>query len=186
VERLESLIATGKPLPLTKNVIVDREQALNLIDEMRISLPQEIEAAQRINSDRERIIELAQQEAEQVIARAQEQAAFLIEERGLTQAAEEESRRMLALAEQEAADVRQGADEYAVAVLDGLRDEVAKTLRSIEKGITLLDDRRAQLRTDTAASRNGQAEDHAYAEDNGYEDDLYEDEEAGASQPARR
>lgn len=185
MERLESLIATGKPLPLTKNVIVDREQALNLIDEMRISLPQEIEAAQRINSDRERIIELAQQEAEQVIARAQEQAAFLIEERGLTQVAEEESRRLVAQAQQEADDIRQGADEYAVTVLDALREEVAKTLRSIEKGISLLDDRRAQLREEAAASRNGQSDDEAFVDDE-YDDDQYEDEAEGASQPVRR
>lgn len=185
MERLESLIATGKPLPLTKSVIVDREQALNLIDEMRISLPQEIEAAQRINSDRERIIELAQQEAEQVIARAQEQAAFLIEERGLTQVAEEESRRLVAHAQREADEIRQGADDYAVTVLDALRDEVAKTLRSIEKGISLLDDRRAELREEAAAARDGRPDDDAFVDDEAY-DDGYEDEEEGASQPARR
>lgn len=187
MERLESLIASGKPLPLTRNVIVDREAALNLIDEMRISLPKEIEAAQRINTDRERIIELAQQEAEQVLARAQEQAAFLIEERGLTQLADEESNRLLALAQREADDVRQGADEYAVAVLDALRDEVARTLRSIEKGISLLDDRRAQLRDEAQASRNGHADGDEYVDGaDSYEGAGYEDEEEGASQPARR
>jgi len=142
VERLESLIATGKPLPLTKNVIVDREQALNLIDEMRISLPQEIEAAQRINSDRERIIELAQQEAEQGIGRAQEQAAFLIEERELTRAAEERSQEIIAEARREADEVRAGADAYAASVLVALEGECVKALQSIKRGIALLEERR--------------------------------------------
>ena len=121
VERLESLIANGKPLPLTKNVIIDREAALNLIDELRVAVPEEVRAAKRINSEGERIIEKAQEEAERIVARAQEQAAFLIEERGLTQAADEESRRIIEDASRDADDVRRGADDYAVAVLEGLQ-----------------------------------------------------------------
>src|SRR6478672_363533 len=142
VERLESLVANGKPLPLTKNVIIDREAALNLIDELRVAVPEEVRAAKRINSEGERIIEKAQEEAERIIARAQEQAAFLIEERGLTQAADEESRRIIEDANLDADDVRRGADDYAVAVLDGLRSDVEKTHRS-----------RTSTRTATTPSR---------------------------------
>ena len=88
VERLESLIANGKKLPLTTNVVVDQNAALGLIDELRVAVPEEVRAAKRINSEGERIIEKAQEEAERIVARAQEQAAFLIDERGLTQAAD--------------------------------------------------------------------------------------------------
>src|SRR5512140_1275550 len=119
VERLESLIANGKPLPLTKNAIIDRDAALNLIDELRVAVPEEVRAAKRINQEGERIIEKAQEEAERIVARAQEQAAFLIEERGLTEAADAESRRIVGQAEDEADEVRRGADEYAASVLAG-------------------------------------------------------------------
>ena len=88
VERLESLIANGKKLPLTTNVVVDQNAALGLIDELRVAVPEEVRAAKRINAEGERIIEKAQDEAERIVAKAQEQAAFLIDERGLTQAAE--------------------------------------------------------------------------------------------------
>ena len=57
MERLESLIANGKPLPLTRNAIIDRDAALNLIDELRVAVPEEVRAAKRINSEGERIIE---------------------------------------------------------------------------------------------------------------------------------
>ena len=142
VERLESLIANGKPLPLTRNAIIDRDAALNLIDELRVAVPEEVRAAKRINSEGERIIEKAQEEAERIVARAQEQAAFLIEERGLTEAADAESRRIIAIAEDEAAEVRRGADEYAAGVLAGLEADVTRTLHSIERGIAMLDERR--------------------------------------------
>ena len=88
VERLESLIANGKKLPLTTNVVVDQNAALGLIDELRVAVPEEVRAAKRINAEGERIIEKAQDEAERIVAKAQEQAAFLIDERGLTQQAE--------------------------------------------------------------------------------------------------
>ncbi|MFL5717812.1 MAG: hypothetical protein ACJ77V_09555, partial [Chloroflexota bacterium] len=81
VERLESLIANGKKLPLTTNVVVDQNAALGLIDELRVAVPEEVRAAKRINSEGERIIEKAQEEAERIVGKAQEQAAFLIGDR---------------------------------------------------------------------------------------------------------
>jgi cell division septum initiation protein DivIVA len=130
-------------LPLTHNAIIDRDAALNLIDELRVAVPEEVRAAKRINQEGERIIEKAQEEAERIVARAQEQAAFLISERGLTEAAADESRRIIAIAEEDAGGVRRGADDYASGVLSGLEEEVTRTLRSIERGIAMLDDRRA-------------------------------------------
>jgi hypothetical protein len=175
VERLESLIANGKKLPLTNNVVVDQNAALGLIDELRVAVPEEVRAAKRINSEGERIIEKAQEEAERIVARAQEQAAFLIDERGLTQAADEESRRIIERADGDADEIRRGADEYAVSVLVGLEGDVVKTLQSIKKGIALLDERRA-----------------AFGSPNGQDDGTFgpsatgdENEVEGASQPAR-
>jgi len=106
-------------------------------------VPEEVRAAKRINSEGERIIEKAQEEAERIVARAQEQAAFLIGERGLTDAAETEGRRIIAAADDDADDVRRGADDYAAGVLQALQAEVDRTLRGIDRGIALLDERRA-------------------------------------------
>jgi hypothetical protein len=145
VERLESLIANGKKLPLTTNVVVDQNAALGLIDELRVAVPEEVRAAKRINSEGERIIEKAQEEAERIVGRAQEQAAFLIDERGLTQSAENESRRIIEESHADADRIRAGADEYAVSVLEGLEGDVQKTLQAIQKGLNLLDERRATL-----------------------------------------
>jgi hypothetical protein len=150
VERLESLIANGKKLPLTTNVVVDQNAALGLIDELRVAVPEEVRAAKRINSEGERIIEKAQDEAERIVAKAQEQAAFLIDERGLMNVADQESRRIIGNAHEDADEIRRGADEYAVSVLVGLEADVVKTLQSIKKGIALLDERRAELLADAA------------------------------------
>jgi regulator of protease activity HflC (stomatin/prohibitin superfamily) len=125
--------------------VVDQVAALDLIDQLRVAVPEEVRAAKRINSEGERIIEKAQEEAERIIAKAQEQAAFLIDERGLTQVAEDESRRIVGEAQRDGDEVRRGADEYAASVLIGLEGDVVHTLQSIKKGIALLDERRAAL-----------------------------------------
>lgn len=142
VERLEAMIANGRKLPLTSNVVVDQAAALDLVDELRHAVPEEIQSARRINAEGERILERAQQESERIVAKAQEQAAFLIDERGLTEAAEAEGRQVVADAIAEADDVRRGSDEYAAEVLVNLEAEVVKALQSIRRGIELLNERR--------------------------------------------
>ncbi len=126
--------------------------ALDLIDQLRVAVPEEVRAAKRINSEGERILEKAQEESEQTTARAQEQAAYLIEERGLLLAAQEESRHILDQADADAVEVRRGADEYAAGVLIGLEGDIVRTLQTIKKGIQLLDERRATLREATDAA----------------------------------
>jgi hypothetical protein len=160
VERLESLIANGKKLPLTNNVVVDQNAALSLIDELRVAVPEEVRQAKRINQESERILDGAHEESERIVARAQEQAAFLIGERGLTEAAEIESARILEQARYDAEGIRQGADEYAVQVLAGLEGDLVRTLQSVQKGIAMLDERHAPVVDDGV---DGPPE--AYAED---------------------
>lgn len=151
VERLESMVANGRKLPLTTSVVVDQAAALDLIDELRHAIPEEVQSARRISAEGERIIERAQREAEDIIGRAQEQAAFLIEERELTRAAQEESTRIIEIAEGDAEEVRRGADEYAASILITLEGEIVRTLQGIKRGIALLDERRAQLREPVAS-----------------------------------
>ncbi len=146
LERLESQIATGTGVPTTRKVLVDKDAVLELIDQLRVAVPEEIHAAKRINAESERIIEKAGVEAERITARAQEQATYLIGERGLTEAAEAEGRRIVAEAHGVADGVRQGADGYAGQILEALEAEVRKALSGIEKGIGVLQERQSELR----------------------------------------
>ena len=150
LERLESLVATGTGVPTTRKVLVDKDAVLELIDQLRVAVPEEIHAAKRINAEGERIIEKANEEASRIAARAQEQATYLIGERGLTETALAEGRRIVAEANEAADAVRLGADAYAAQILESLEAEVRKALSGIEKGIDVLKVRQAELRGDVA------------------------------------
>jgi hypothetical protein len=138
-------------VPATRKVLVDRDAILDLVDQLRVAIPEEVQAAKRINAESERILEKAGAEGQRTVSRAQEQAAFLISERGLADAAYEESKRIIAEAEQAAAEVRRGADDYALQMLEALEREMDQALSGIRKGLTVLDDRRAELREAEAA-----------------------------------
>lgn len=134
-------MAGGKKLPLTNNVVLEQASLLELIDQLRASVPEEVRQAKRITEEAGRITDRAHEEADAVLARAQEQAAQMLEERELVKMAQQRARELLDAAGDEAAEVRRGADEYAAGVLIRLEGECIKALTSIKRGIDMLDER---------------------------------------------
>jgi cell division septum initiation protein DivIVA len=134
-------VAAGKKLPLTNNVVLDQAAVLELIDQLRVAVPDEVRQAKRITEEVSRITERAREEADEITARAQGQAAQLLEERELVKLAQQRAAEILDRASDEAAEVRRGADEYAAGVLIRLEGECIKALTSIKRGIDMLDER---------------------------------------------
>lgn len=157
IEQLERLISSGRNMPLTSNVIIDQARALDLLDQLRVAVPEEIRAAKRINEETDRIVERAQEESERILARAQEQAAFLIEERELTRAADIKSAEIISDGQREADEIRRGADEYAQSVLVKLEGECIRALQSIKRGLALLDERHGDDGSEADAEHDQQA-----------------------------
>ena len=166
-------------------MLVDRDSILDLIDQLRVAIPEEVRAAKRINAEGERIIEKAHDESTRIVSRAQEQAAFLIGERGLTETAQAEGRRIIEQAEDQADGIRRGADEYASQVLEALETEAVKMLAGIRKGIEVLDDRRAEILEATAASANGADRQPPVDDDPAARAGAYDEDEGSRSAAVR-
>jgi cell division septum initiation protein DivIVA len=129
-------------------VVLDQATVLELIDQLRVSVPEEVRQARRITEEATRVVERAKDEADSVIARAQEQAAQMLEERELVRAAQQRAGELIEQAQVEAREVRRGADEYAAGVLIRLEGECIKALTSIKRGIDMLDERYRPAPTD--------------------------------------
>jgi len=128
-------------MPLTNSVMLDQAALLELIDQLRVSVPEEVRQARRITEEAGRITERAREEGDAVIARAQEQAARMLEERELVKLAEQRATEIIDNVTREAAEIKRGADEYAAGVLIRLEGECIKALTSIKRGIDMLDER---------------------------------------------
>jgi len=123
---------------MTRHVMVDEQAFLDIIDQMRVSIPEEIRQAKRVNEERERILADAREEAERTLANAQEQAAFLMTEKGLMRQAQAEAERLLAEGRERARQQMIESDEYAMAVLTGLEEELTRLLNTARNGIERL------------------------------------------------
>jgi len=62
VDRLEELFNESKPIWFTHSVIVDEDRMLDLIDQMRVTIPEEIKKSQQLLAQRDRILAQAQED----------------------------------------------------------------------------------------------------------------------------
>jgi cell division septum initiation protein DivIVA len=138
IDRLESLINEAKRLPLTSGVVVNQDEFLKVIDQMRITIPLEIREARRLKEEREQVIARAQAEAEEIVAEAKGQVDGLLTDEELLKAAREESAKIIEQARREAEKIRKGADEYAIEVLGQLQDQLMALQTTIQHGLDYL------------------------------------------------
>ena len=146
VDRLENLIASSRKMPLVNQIMIKESDILNIVDQMRTSIPDEIKLARRIIQEKERIIAQSQADASTLLARAREESERAIKREGLLQAAGVRSQEMMREAEEHAERLKVDADVYVAETLRALRDHlghiemsVSRTILSIEKGLESLE-----------------------------------------------
>jgi len=135
VDRLEQLVNEGRRLPLSNKVMVDEQKIWDLIDQMRISIPEEVKKAKRTNQERDRIIAQAHEEAARMVDLKREEAATLVTEHELARAAEERAATIVERARRDAESLRADADEYVVQVLNNLSTDLERALSEVRNGI---------------------------------------------------
>ncbi len=155
VDRLEELFNQSRPIPLTHNVIVDEDRFLEIIDQMRISIPEEVKKAQQVTAQRDRVLAQAQEEANRTIALAKQKGDEILSRDAIVQAAQARSEQILAQARSEAEDTRREADDYIVDTLGSLESELSKLLNQARNGIAKLTaDRQRTVETQVRAPSN--------------------------------
>ena len=135
VDRLEDLIDEGRHMPFSKFTMIDEERALELIDQMRISIPEEIEKSSRVLAQRDRILAQANEEAARILQQAREQGIQLLDQEATVQAAQSRAANVLEQARQEAEVITRDADKYVVDTLARLEQQLAKALNVVRNGI---------------------------------------------------
>ncbi len=141
VERLEALVVNARKMPLTSQIILEQATILDLIDQLRVAIPEEVRQARRINQESDRVLGRARDEAEQIIGAAQEQAALLLQDQSILREAETKAQDILDRAQGKSEETMRGADEYAADVLVRLESDLVKTLSIIKKSLEVIEER---------------------------------------------
>jgi cell division septum initiation protein DivIVA len=155
VDRLESLLNESWLIPLTSNRIINEEEYLDIIDQMRITIPAGIKQAKRIQQERERIIAQAQEEAERIVTLAREQAANLTNDHEVLKTAETKAEALLKQAQQQAEGIKAGADDYVIEVLSELEEQLMVFLTTVRNGLKAVQRERGR-RENANDSQTGQ------------------------------
>jgi len=140
VDRLEELFNESASLPLTKKVAIDEEKLLDLIDQMRLAIPEEIKKAQSINNQRERIIAQSKEEANRIKNLSKEQSEKLISKDAIVQEAKIIAEEIKKKAREETELIKKEADQHAIDSLDHLEIELSKILAQVRNGMVTLKD----------------------------------------------
>lgn len=160
LDALEDIIEKASNLPLSSKVMVNREELIDIIKDIRIKLPDELKQAQwikeerqkilieakkeaenirrecdekmgKIKEERQRILAGAEKEAEIFIQEADNRIKSMIDENEITKRANEQARGIISSAQQDAKKIRLGARAYADEMLAELGMRVEKILSTI-------------------------------------------------------
>jgi vacuolar-type H+-ATPase subunit H len=131
IQQLEELIMEAKSMPLSTSVLVNREEALELVQEMRAALPEEIKQARWVVKDREQLLTKARKDAEGIIQEALEEQQRLASQEDVVKASMREAERLLEEARGDARQIRHEAEDYMDQKLAGFEATVTRTLEQI-------------------------------------------------------
>jgi hypothetical protein len=138
VDRLEELLNQSRPLWFTHNVIVDEDRMLDIIDQMRVAIPEEVKKAQQLLAQSDRVIAQAQEEGNRTLAIAREKSEQLVERDAIVQAAKARADQIISESRLETEKTRREADVYVIETLTRMEVELDRALNQVRNGIRAL------------------------------------------------
>ncbi|MBQ1489618.1 MAG: ATPase [Eubacterium sp.] len=102
LEEIEDIVETASTVPLTNKIMIEGDELLDIVKEIRESLPDDVQQAKWVRDEKDRILAEAKSEYEKIIVEANKQADYLVEEHDITRRAK-----------QRAVDIETQAEDYA-------------------------------------------------------------------------
>jgi hypothetical protein len=141
VDRLEELFNKSHAIPLTHSVIVDEDKFLDIIDQMRISIPEEVKKAQEVFTKKDRVMAQAQEEATRTLQLARDKADGLVGKESLVSDAKRRADQIIDQARADGENIKVAADRYAQESLLSLEQAMDQLLTQVRNGIQVLEQR---------------------------------------------
>ena len=132
LETLEDLVEKSVGVPFSGKCLVDKEEILEIVKELRLKLPDDIKQAKWVKEERQRILMDAQKEASNMLKDAEGKIASMVDEHEITQKAYEQANEIVASAQKNARDIRLGTKEYADNILNKVEEILNDTLEVIK------------------------------------------------------
>lgn len=134
INRMYDMVQDAKGIPLAgEKCILERDHMLDLLDELRSTLPNDLQAAQDIVAKRNDLLASGKREAEAIRRKAEEDARQMVSETEIVVAARKKAKEVQGNAEIQARELRRVANEYCEDTLKRTEEAVALSLDEVRK-----------------------------------------------------
>lgn len=139
IQRLENVLNESRRLPMTASLLVDEDRIFNIIDQMRVAVPEKIKQAERIIAEQDRYKARAEEEAQRIRDLAEQEAMDMVNRDAVVRNAQVQAENIIARASHDADKMRQDADAYAARVLAQIEQDMVRSLRVVQNGLNRLE-----------------------------------------------
>lgn len=133
IDKLEEKIDKAMNIPFVNRSLMDKEELLADIEDIRLQLPEELKQARWVKEERKKIISEAQQEAESIIKAAEEKTIQMVQEHEITKKAYERATGMIDSAKENAQETRKQTLEYCDEILYGMQQKFESLIETIKE-----------------------------------------------------
>lgn len=152
LDELEDIIDKGASVPFSGRCILERDELMDILQELKLKLPDDLKQAKWIKEERQRILHEAQLEADEIIKAANEKGISMINEHEITQQAMEQARQIIDKANAEAQEIMDSSYNYADSLLETVEKVSVSSMKELEQCITIVRSNRSELRSTNTAS----------------------------------
>ena len=132
LETLEEMLENSRSIPFSDKGIIDKEEMLEIIKEIRLKLPEELKQAKWVKEERQRILVEAQKEADDIVKEAENRIISMIDEHEITRKAYEQKAEIIETANEMSREISKGTKDYADNILEKVESALQDALRTIE------------------------------------------------------
>ncbi len=135
---MEYMVHHARRMPFSSQVMLDEVEVVELLDELRASLPEEIKQANWTVQEQQRLISEAHAEAGRITARASERAESAVRDHEVLRRVERQAQQTLREAQVRADEIVREAEAYALEQLQQLEAHLSRTLATVKRGVEAL------------------------------------------------
>jgi F0F1-type ATP synthase membrane subunit b/b' len=134
VLRVRELIESGRSMPMSASVLVNREELVGMLDDAIAQLPEELRHARWLLKEREEFLAQAKREADDILEAAQVQAARMVERTEVAREANRVAQSVVTAAEAQSRQLKHEAEDYVDQKLAAFEVVLERTMQAVQKG----------------------------------------------------
>lgn len=134
LDALDDLVSRARAMPMSASVLVNRAEALDLIDQMREVMPEQLSRADAVLSDADEVLDDARQQADNILATARNRAAQLVSAEQVVVQAQARAREIVEEANAQGQKLRTEADDYCDRRLAEFEIDLGKVIAQVQAG----------------------------------------------------